>query len=131
MDRDEIQLENLPPAQRFLDTRIFQIHELWHLVVGYETTAISEVSISAFQLLQFGHAYSAILLPFGVSIAVDHSTDGACLLVQFIAEAWKHGRSSPAFMAIKWEQEWHRIIKESRRDYVIYPFAPSMPQNSL
>ena len=55
LDREVIGLANLPPALRYVNTRILQMHDVWHLVAGYQTTSLHEIAISAFQLAQFGH----------------------------------------------------------------------------
>src|SRR5262249_5613853 len=62
LDREGLGLEALPPPLGYLNARILQCHDLWHVVAGYRTTALHEVAISAFQLGQFGHHYSAMFL---------------------------------------------------------------------
>ena len=62
LDRDAIGLADLSPALRYLNTRILQMHDVWHLVAGYRTTSLHEMAISSFQLAQFGHNYSAMFL---------------------------------------------------------------------
>lgn len=60
LDRDAIGLTKLPPALQYLNTRILQMHDVWHLVAGCETSALHEIAISGFQLAQFGHNYSSM-----------------------------------------------------------------------
>ena len=62
LDRDSLGLDTLPAPLGYLNARILQCHDLWHIVAGYDTTALHEVAISAFQLAQFGHGYSAMFL---------------------------------------------------------------------
>src|SRR5262245_12356083 len=59
LDRDALGLSKLRPPLDYLNARALQCHDLWHIVGGYHTTALHEVAISAFQLSQFGHNYSA------------------------------------------------------------------------
>jgi hypothetical protein len=56
LDRDALSLRDLPSPLNYLNARILQVHDLWHLVGGYQTTGLHEIAISAFQLAQFGHA---------------------------------------------------------------------------
>ena len=95
------------------------MHDVWHLVAGYETTSSNEIAISSFQLAQFGHNYSAMFLATGAMISHTLQVRGFPFLMQIIMEAWQHGRHSPAFMDINWEQEWDKPIAQIRSEYDI------------
>ncbi|MGD0143404.1 MAG: Coq4 family protein [Rhizomicrobium sp.] len=127
LDRDVIGLSHLPPMLRFFNTRILQMHDVWHLVGGFRTTALHEIAISAFQLAQFGHGYSAMLLAVIASSTVFGEPGAAAVLLQTVAEGWRHGRTSPNFMAIDWEREWQFSIADIRRRHGIAPFAGTFP----
>jgi ubiquinone biosynthesis protein Coq4 len=127
LDRESIGLAELPPALRFLNTRILQMHDVWHLVGGFRTTGLHEIAISAFQLAQFGHGYSAMLLATVVTRGALSETPGIEILLQTIAEAWAHGHNSPSFMAIDWEDEWDLPIDDIRARHSITPFQGTFP----
>ena len=131
LDRQAIGLGFLPPALRYLNTRILQMHDIWHLVGGYATTALHEIAISSFQLAQFGHNYSAMFLATVTTSTRLHFPAGLPAMLQVVAEAWRHGRASPPFMAIDWESEWHRPIAEIRARHGIVPFAGSLPADLI
>ena len=86
LDREAISLGTLPPSLRYLNTRILQMHDVWHLVAGYQTTASHEIAISAFQLVQFGHNYSAMFLAVISTISWTMQPAGFGILMQLIAE---------------------------------------------
>ena len=127
LDRETLNLSALPPALRYLNTRILQMHDIWHLVGGFRTTALHEIAISAFQQAQFGHGYSAMFLAVIVSGAALHGGDGTAVVLQTIAEASHYGFCSPSFMAISWEQEWHEPLAAIRARHNITPFNGSHP----
>ena len=131
LDRDAIGLNGLSPALRYLNTRILQMHDTWHLVVGYKTTSLHEIAISAFQLAQFGHNYSAMFLTTVCTMSHLKQPMGFPLLLQNLSEAWVHGCDAPNFMAIEWEQDWHMSIEEVRAKYGIVPFAGAFPADLL
>ena len=131
LDREAIGLEKLPPALRYLNTRILQMHDIWHLSAGYQTTSLHEMAISAFQLAQFGHGYSGMFLATVVTMSHLRQPQGFGLMLKNLSEAWLHGRQSPSFMAINWEQEWHQDIAAIRSKYGIEPFAGSFPADLL
>ncbi len=129
LDREAIALSSLPRSLRYLNTRILQMHDVWHLVGGYETTASHEIAISAFQLAQFGHNYSAMFLATITTISCTFQRAGFGILMQLVAEGWRHGRETPAMMDIEWEAEWHRPIKDIRDAYGIPVYQSVLPAN--
>ena len=131
LDREVIGLENLTPALRYVNTRILQMHDVWHLVAGYQTTSLHEIAISAFQLAQFGHNYSSMFLATVATMSCCKTPAGFGLLMQNITEAWRHGRATPALMSIHWESEWHETPEQIRARHGITPFKGSFPPDLL
>ncbi len=131
LDREAIRLDALPRSLRYLNTRILQMHDVWHLVAGYETTASHEIAISAFQLAQFGHNYSAMFLASVMTITHVMQPAGVPVLLQLIAEAWQHGRRSPALMDIEWEAQWNNSIETLRARYGIPVHQSALPADLL
>ena len=131
LDRDAIGLGSLSPALGYLNTRILQMHDVWHLMAGYQTTSLHEMAISAFQLAQFGHNYSAMFLTTVCTMSHLRQPQGFGLLLQNLSEAWHHGAQCPPLMAVEWEREWGRDIESLRRKLGIVPFAGSFPPDLL
>ena len=129
LDREAIALSALPRSLRYLNTRILQMHDVWHLVAGYQTTASHEIAISAFQLAQFGHNYSAMFLATITTISCTRRPAGFGILMQLAAEGWRHGRKTPAMMDIHWEAEWNRPVEEIREIYGIPVYQSVFPAN--
>ena len=96
LDRDAIGLSDLSPALGYLNTRILQMHDTWHLVAGYETTSLHEMAISAFQLAQFGHNYSAMFLSTVCTMSYLRQPQGFVLLLQNLSEAWVRAVRHPS-----------------------------------
>ncbi|MCR9278385.1 MAG: Coq4 family protein [Pseudomonadaceae bacterium] len=127
LDRDAIGLAQLPLALRYLNTRILQMHDVWHLIAGYQTTALHEIAISAFQLAQFGHNYSGQFLATVACISHRNAPEGFGLLLQTISEAWQHGRNVTPLMAVDWESCWHKDIDSLRNELAVPVFEGSFP----
>lgn len=127
LDRDTLHLTRLPAPLDYLNTRILQSHDLWHLVAGYRTTKLHEIALSAFQLAQFGHNYSAMFLSVVVTTAAFHTPAATTLLLDTIFSAWTHGRETPPLMAIEWEREWHSPTEAIRQLHAITPYDLPYP----
>ncbi len=128
LDRDELGLSDLPTPLAYLNTRILQAHDLWHIVAGYETTSLHEVAISAFQLAQFGHSYSAQFLPIPFGAATVGAQSGFKVVADTVFSAWRHGRETHPMMLINWESEWNQSTQDIRKSFSIDPYdSPYRP----
>ena len=134
LDRDAIKINALPEPLAWLNTRMLQAHDLWHITAGYETTSLHEIAISAFQMAQFGHNYSAQFLSITSVIGALVPERGYPVLMDTITSAWVHGRESPAMILIPWEKVWDQPVDKIRRTYGITayesPYAPDIIEKS-
>jgi hypothetical protein len=126
LDREALGLSGLTPPLDYLNARILQCHDLWHIVGGYRTTGLHEVAISAFQLGQFGHHYSAMFLAMALAKGTTHGQDGS-LLLDVIASAWAHGRESPPLLGVDWPAVWDLPVEEVRQRLGIAAYASPWP----
>lgn len=129
--RDDIGLAELPHVLHYLNARILQMHEVWHLVAGYETTGTGEIAISAFQLAQFGHNYSAMFLAAVMAISTFKEPRGFNVLMQVICEGWRHGRETPWMMDIEWEREWACSLEDIRARHGIRVYRSVFPADLM
>jgi ubiquinone biosynthesis protein Coq4 len=127
LDRDALGLDKLPPPLDYLNARILQCHDLWHIVAGYETTALHEVAISAFQLAQFGHHYSSMFLAMVLTRVAFERPEGGPLMLQTILTAWAHGRRTPPLLGVNWEAIWDRPLIDVRRRLGVIPYVSPFP----
>lgn len=127
LDRDALGLDKLPAPLGYLNARILQCHDLWHIVGGYETTALHEVAISAFQLAQFGHPYSAMFLGMVLTRLAFERPEGGPILLPTILSAWMHGRRTPPLLPIAWETIWALPIADVRAGLGVTPYASPFP----
>jgi len=127
LDREALGLDRLPPPLDYLNARILQCHDLWHIVGGYRTTALHEVAISAFQLGQFGHHYSAMFLGMVLTRIAFERPEGAPLMLQTILTAWTHGRRTTPLLGVDWEAIWTLPLKDVRAKLALTPYASPFP----
>jgi len=127
LDRDALGLADLPPPLDYLNARILQCHDLWHLAAGYRTTGLHEVAISGFQLGQFGHQYSAMFLAMVLARTSFDRPEAAPLLLDTILAAWVHGRESPPLLGVAWEAIWYQPMEVVRAELGLKPFQSPWP----
>lgn len=131
LDRDELGLSALPAPLDYLNTRILQSHDLWHITAGYETTALHEIAISAFQMAQFGHNYSAQFLSITAAVSALTPARGAVVLYDTITSAWAHGRETAPLMLVDWEEQLDKPLANIRADFGIEPYVRPYPANLI
>jgi len=127
LDRQALGLDKLPPPLDYLNARILQCHDLWHIVAGYQTTALHEVAISAFQLAQFGHHYSAMFLGMVLTRIAFERPEGGPLMLKTILSAWTHGRRTTPLLGVRWEALWDKPLAEVRAQLGVAPYVSPFP----
>jgi ubiquinone biosynthesis protein Coq4 len=127
LDRDALGLDKLPPPLDYLNARILQCHDLWHIVGGYRTTALHEVAISGFQLGQFGHHYSSMFLAMVLTRVAFERPEGGAIMLPTILGAWAHGRRSPPLLGVDWEAVWDKPLDDVRTWLEVTPYASPFP----
>jgi ubiquinone biosynthesis protein Coq4 len=129
LDRDALGLSALPKPLDYLNTRILQAHDLWHIVAGYDTTALHEIALSGFQMAQFGHNYSAMFLAVTSTSLALAPAEGFGVVMDVILTAYAHGRETPAMIAIPWEEVWGLSADAIRARYGVTPYQSPYPAN--
>lgn len=127
LDRNELGLDKLPAPLDYLNARILQCHDLWHIVGGYRTTALHEVAISAFQLAQFGHHYSSMFLGMVLSRLAFERPEGGAIILPTILAAWTHGRRTPPLLGVNWQGVWDKPLAEVRAKLGVTPYVSPFP----
>jgi ubiquinone biosynthesis protein Coq4 len=127
LDREALGLAQAPAPHDYLNARILQCHDLWHLAAGYRTTALHEVAISGFQAGQFGHHYSAMFLAVVLSRVAFERPEGAGVLLDVVSTGWTHGRESPPLLGLDWEALWDRPAEEVRARLGLTAYASPWP----
>ncbi len=131
LDRDALGLASLPPPLDYLNVRILQCHDLWHIIGGYHTTALHEVAISAFQLSQFGHNYSAQFLCVVTTKTALKRPEALPLLLEIILSAWRHGRRSPQLLGVVWSDVWQEPTETVRQRLGVSPYESPFPPDLI
>jgi len=127
LDRKALGVDKLPPPLDYLNARILQCHDLWHIVGGYRTTALHEVAISGFQLAQFGHHYSSMFLGMVLARLAFERPEGGPILLQTILTAWAHGRRTPPLMPVNWPAVWNKPLDEVRTKLGVTAYVSPYP----
>lgn len=132
LDRDAMSLSSLPAPHDFINTRMLQSHDLIHILAGYELTSLHEIGISAFQLAQCGHGYSAMFLALVAATAASSPQPGAfAFMMDTVLGAWAHGRRSPSVIDLDWEAVWDQPLDALRAQLGFRRFESIYPPDII
>ena len=127
LDRDALGLAGLPAPLDYVNARILQCHDLWHLLAGYRTTVLHEIAISGFQMAQFGHHYSSLFLATVATKVSLTQPLGVALIFDTILSAYVHGRETPPMLGFPWEEIWDSSADEIRSSRGVRTYASPYP----
>ncbi|MEM7413299.1 MAG: Coq4 family protein [Myxococcota bacterium] len=104
---------SLDPARAWFFDRLNPIHDLWHVLTGYETDPVGEVGLLAFTIGQ-GCSDRTFKLLFAVAI-LRGSWKDRFAFHRFLWRAWRSGRRAQPLLALPYEELLRRPL-EPRRD---------------
>lgn len=103
----------------YLWARAKYIHDMGHLLTGFDTTLFGEISIKGFEVAQYSSPSSAATSAAGLFSLVCLMPDKTQQVFAAFIKGYNVGLQFPLLMAIKWEEEWQTPIEEVRRKYKI------------
>jgi ubiquinone biosynthesis protein COQ4 len=107
----------LPEVPSYIAQRMRQVHDLWHVLTGYDTDVPGEIALQAFTWAQTD-APSAALVTIGGLLRFGVSDRG--LFVR-VVDAYRRGRRAEFLAPIWLEEMWERPLDEVRAELGIVP----------
>lgn len=118
-------LEGMPDDVKYAVLRGFQIHDLLHIVTGFDTTGLGEIALQAFGMAQMRSLYFATWISVVTTRAAFLQPDSQVPLMSAITEGWSLGRRVPQLNVVKWESMLDRPVSGIRREFGV-PDHPMM-----
>jgi len=109
----------LPEVPAYVSKRMRQVHDLWHVLTGYDTDVRGEVALQAFSFAQTDAPASLLitlgaLLRFGLR---DRS------MLPLALDGYRRGRAAEFLPPLWLEEMWERPLDEVRRELGIVASA--------
>ncbi len=100
-----------------LAERGFQLHDLFHVLTGYDTTPLGEVRVVSFTVAQTPAPYPAMIIASRPLQMVLYRPQLLPAVMDAITEGWALGRRAKSLLDVHWEEHWERPLDELRREY--------------
>ena len=101
----------------YLAERGFQLHDLFHVLTGFDTTPLGEVRVVSFTVAQTPAPYPAMIIASRPLQMVLYKPELLPALMDAITEGWALGRRAKPLMGVHWEESWERPLADLRQEY--------------
>lgn len=105
----------------YIEARLSQTHDIWHLVTGFDVSGIEEIGLQAFHLPQFPYPLAIALLSSSMMAALLFSPRELPTLLESIRKGWEMGKLAKPFFAQKWEEGWDKPLAQWQAELGIQP----------
>lgn len=100
----------------YVELRLSQTHDIWHIVTGFDTSVIGEIGLQAFHLPQFPYPLAAMLIANSLISSTLLDPEQLPRLLDAIAHGWQMGKTAKALFAQKWEEGWEKPLTQWRTE---------------
>lgn len=105
----------------FVRQHLYETHDLWHVVTGFDTDVPGELGLQAFYSAQLDGALPRFLMVGGLLNTRRHGRDEWADRVDAMARGWHAGRRADLFFGVRWASMWERPLTEVRRGLGVRP----------
>ena len=115
---DPAALPSMPAHDRisFVRAHLYETHDIWHAVTGFQTDVAGELGLQAFYLAQFPARLGAAILAAGLLNTLFFRFDERDARMDEIAKGWVMGRRARPFFGVDWASRWNDPIESIRRE---------------
>jgi ubiquinone biosynthesis protein COQ4 len=106
---------------KYVELRLSQTHDLWHIVTGFDTSAIGEIGLQAFHLPQFPYPLAAMLVANSLMSSTLLAPEALPDLLEAIVQGWQMGQTAQPLFAQKWEEAWEKPLTQWQMELNIHP----------
>ena len=105
----------------YVELRLSQTHDLWHIVTGFDTSLAGEIGLQAFHLPQFPYPLATILVANSLIATTLRTPEMLPQLLEAIAQGFQRGKTAKPLFAQKWEEGWEKPLIQWQTELNIQP----------
>jgi ubiquinone biosynthesis protein COQ4 len=108
---------------QYVELRLSQTHDIWHIVTGFDTSGIGEIGLQAFHLPQFPYPLATMLIANSLMSSTLFGPEALPPLLESIAKGWHMGKAAKPLFAQKWEEGWEKTLTQWQAELNIEPIS--------
>lgn len=100
--------------ESYVEARLGQTHDIWHIITGFGTSTTEEMGLQAFHLAQFPYPLATMLISNVLVTTTLLNPEEIPLLLDTIQRGWQMGKQAKQLFPQKWEQAWDKPVTQWR-----------------
>lgn len=126
MERNNIKLDFIndfdgSDVLSYLWCRAKHVHDITHLLVGFDTSFLGEAGVKGFELAQYKSPAAAAILGGGLLGVSAMQPELITPMMNAVLTGYSAGQRYRLLNGIKWDLEWETPMEELRRKYGLPP----------
>jgi ubiquinone biosynthesis protein COQ4 len=105
----------------YVELRLSQTHDIWHILTGFSTSFSGEMGLQAFYLPQFPYPLATMLIANSLIASTLFNPTHLPALIAAIGQGWRMGETAQALFAQKWEESWDKPLTQWQAELNIQP----------
>jgi ubiquinone biosynthesis protein COQ4 len=105
----------------YVELRLSQTHDIWHILTGFNTSKIDEIGLQAFHLPQFPYPLATMLIANSLIASTLFDPTQLPSLLAAIGQGWRMGETAQALFAQKWEEAWDKPLTQWQAELNLQP----------
>lgn len=99
----------------YLINRLHDTHDMWHVLLGFDTSEAGEAGMNAFTYAQVGSPTTCMLMAAKLVRAIGGPEPTRSQMMRNIARGYELGMRLDPFVAIAWEEHWAEPLRQLRQ----------------
>lgn len=106
---------------KYVELRLSQTHDIWHVITGFDVSKIGEIGLQAFHLPQFPYPLATVLLANSLMSSTLLAPQELPQLIEAIAQGFAMGKAAKPLFAQRWEEGWQKPLAQWQSELNIQP----------
>ncbi len=107
----------------YVELRLSQTHDIWHLITGFDTSFAGEIGLQAFHLAQLPYPLATMLVANSLMSTTLLSPEELPALLKAITQGLQMGKAAQPLFAQKWEEGWEKPLTQWQTELKIQPIC--------
>lgn len=99
----------------YLVAHLYETHDIWHVVTGFETDVAGELGLQAFYAAQLPSKLPLVILVIGFLNSLFFEFEDRGRRFDAIVRGWTLGRRAKSLFGIRWGDRWNEPLATVRR----------------
>lgn len=120
---DPADIPTMPVSSRedYVLAHLYETHDLWHVLCGFDTDTSGELGLQAFYIAQMPTTLSLVLIAAGLLNTAFFAIGERERRLSEILRGWQMGRRARILFGVDWSRYWAQPLEKVRREFFIQP----------